>query len=105
MLGTKRIKPLLNLSSSLLRLSSRKLAEVHSIAHFFSLQADGSTDCATIEQELYLCLFFYPSSIDGRVHVRDLFFAVRQPKATDTQGLYTSVLHFNTWELITGRVN
>ena len=49
--------------------------------------------------------FFYPSAIDGRVHVRDLFFAVRQPKATDTQGLYMSVLHFNTWELITGRIN
>ena len=87
------------------KIEQQNLAEVLSKAHFFSLQADGSTDCATIEQELYLCLFFYPSAIDGRVHVRYLFFAVRQPKATDTQGLYTSVLHFNTWELITGRIN
>ena len=52
-------------------------------AHFFSLQADGSTDCATIEDEMYLCLFFDSNGVDGRVHVRDVFFAVRRPEATD----------------------
>ena len=31
---------------------------------------------------------FDPSAIDGRVHVHDLFFAIRQPKATEAQGLY-----------------
>ena len=70
------------------KVEQQNLADILSKAHLFSLQADGSTDCATIEEELYLCLFFDSNAVDGRVHVRDLFLAVRQPKATDAQGLY-----------------
>ena len=70
------------------KVEQQNFVEVLSKAHFFSLQADGSTDCATIEDEMYLCLFFDSNGVDGRVHVRDVFFAVRQPEATDAQGLY-----------------
>jgi hypothetical protein len=40
------------------KLKQQNLVEVLSKAHFFSLQADGSTDCATVEEEMYLWLFF-----------------------------------------------
>ena len=73
------------------KVEQQNLAEVLSKAHFVSLQADGNTDCATNEEELYLCLFFDSNTVDGRVHVRDLFFSVRQPKATDVQGLYVGL--------------
>ena len=70
------------------KVEQQNLADILSKTHLFSLQADGSTDCATIEEELYLCPIFDSNAVDGRVHVRDLFFAVRQLKATDAQGLY-----------------
>ena len=70
------------------KVEQQNLVEILSKARFFSLQADDSTDCATIEDEMYLCLFFDSNGVDGRVHVRDVFFAVRQPEATDAQGLY-----------------
>ena len=61
------------------KVEQQKLVEVLSKGHFFSLQADGGTDSATIEEELYLCLYFDSNGIDGKVHVRDVFFAVKQP--------------------------
>ena len=57
---------------------------------------------------MYLCLYFYSNGVDDRVHVRDVFFAVQQPEATDAQGLYAcleGVLKLNTWGMITGRIN
>jgi hypothetical protein len=36
----------------------------------------------------YLCLFFNSDGVDGRVHVLDVLFAIRQPEATNAQGLY-----------------
>ena len=47
------------------KVEQQNLVEVLSKAHFFSLQADGSTDCATIEDEMYLCLFFDSNGVDG----------------------------------------
>lgn len=46
-------------------------------AKYFSIQADGSTDCANKEEELFHALFFDPYADDGKVHVRSKFFAVR----------------------------
>ena len=42
-------------------------------AKFFSMQADGSTDSANIEDELYLVVNFDPLTNDGVVHVRNKF--------------------------------
>ena len=70
------------------KVEQQKLLEVLSKAHFFSLQADVSTDSAIIEKELYLCLYFDANGADGRVHVCDVYFAVKQPRSTDAPGLY-----------------
>jgi len=45
---------------------------------FFSFQADGSTDKAVIEQELYTVQCFDPKTDDGVVHVRNQYLCVRQ---------------------------
>ena len=66
------------------------LREQLKMAKFFSIQADGSTDCANKEEELFLVLYFDPYSDDGKVHVRSKFFAVRQPKNGTAAGLYES---------------
>ena len=47
---------------------------------FFSLQADGSRDVSNVEDELFLVLYFDPYANNGKVHVHDIFFTVRQPK-------------------------
>lgn len=61
-------------------------------AKYFSIQADGSTDCANKEEELFLALFFDPYADDGKVHVHSKFFAVRQPKDGTAAGLYESLV-------------
>ena len=74
-------------------LLNQKLKNVH----YFSIQADGSTDCANKEEELYLVLYFDPYTDDGKVHIRSKFFAVRQPKDGTAAGLYesfTRALHY-----------
>ena len=59
-------------------------------ATFFSVQADGSTDVSNAEEELYLVLYFDPYAKDGKVHVRNKFLTIRQPKSTNAAGLYES---------------
>ena len=61
-------------------------------AKYFSIQADGSTDCANKEEELFLVLFFDPYTDDGKVHVCSKFSAVRQPKNGTVAGLYESLM-------------
>ena len=56
-------------------------------AHFFSVQMDGSTDCANLEEELFLAIYFDPHSSDGSVHIRNQFMCVRQPESVDAAGL------------------
>ena len=62
-------------------------------AKFFSLMIDSSTDCANIEEELFLVLYFdpYSGAEDGMVHVRDNFFAVRHLSRGTGEGLYVCV--------------
>ena len=55
---------------------------------FFSLQADGSTDAGNVEDELFLILHFNPYLADGKVHVHDSFFTVRQLSRGRVQGLF-----------------
>ena len=55
---------------------------------FFSIQVDSSTDCGNIDEELFMVLFFDGLSEDGKVIVRDKFFAVRQLCRGTGQGLY-----------------
>ena len=57
-------------------------------AKFFSIQGDGSTDSGNIEEELFLVLYFDPRAEDGKVHVRDKFLSVRQPKRANAEGLF-----------------
>lgn len=54
------------------------------------MQADGSTDAANIEEELFIALFFDPYSQDGVVRVRSKFLAVRQPSSGNAVGLHES---------------
>ena len=57
-------------------------------SHFFSVQMDGSTDCANLEEELFLAIYFDPHSSHGSVHVRNRFMCVRQPESVNATGLY-----------------
>lgn len=65
-----------------------KLKETLYKAKFFNLQMDGSTDCASVEEELLLAVYFDPHSTLGKVSVKSVYFCVRQPKSVDAQGLY-----------------
>ena len=55
---------------------------------FFSIQMDGSTDAANVEEELFLVLYFDPYSSDGLVYLRNVFLCVRQPSSANAEGLY-----------------
>ena len=68
----------------------QQLAELLNRAKFFSVQADGSTDAANIEEELFIALFFDPYSQDVVVRVRSKFLAVRQPLSGNAVGLHES---------------
>ena len=57
-------------------------------AKFFSLQLDGSTDSANVEDEVFLVVFCDPYSSDGRVHVRNYFLTVRRPERVNAAGLH-----------------
>lgn len=56
-------------------------------SRFFSIQAYSSTDTANAENELFLVLYFDPHSADGRVHVRDRYFTVRELSSGTATGL------------------
>ena len=60
----------------------------HLKQRFFSIQADTTTDCGNIEDELYMVVYFDPHTQDGAVHVRDRFLTVRRPSRCDAKGLY-----------------
>lgn len=64
------------------------LCKILQEAHFISVQMDGSTDCANLEEELFLAIYFDPHGSDGSVHVRNRFMCVRQPESVDATGLY-----------------
>ena len=66
-------------------------------AKFFSIQGDGSTDSANIEDELFLVLYFDPYATDMRVHVRDKFLTVRRPNRSNAEGLYDN-LDLEDWD-------
>ena len=57
-------------------------------AKFFSLQADGSTDCGNIEDELFLVVFLDHQAVDKRLRVRNKFFSVRRPRQGDARSLF-----------------
>ena len=60
-------------------------------AKFYSIQVDGSTDCANIEEEMFLAVYFDPKNSDGCVHVRNSYLCVKQPKSVNASGLYDCV--------------
>ena len=49
---------------------------------------DGSTDCANIEEELFLAVYFDPYSSHGTVQVKNMYFCTKQPSSVDAPGLY-----------------
>ena len=53
---------------------------VHALTgvHFFSLQADGSTDAGNVENELFLTLYFDLYTNDGKVHVHSKFLTAQK---------------------------
>ena len=48
----------------------------------------GSTDCANIEEELFLAIYFDPYSSHGTVQVKNVYFCTKQPSPADAPGLY-----------------
>lgn len=52
------------------------LANTLAKAKFFSIQSDGSTDVANVENELFVALYLDPHAPDGKVHVRNRFLSV-----------------------------
>ena len=55
---------------------------------FFGFQADGSTDKATIEQELFKIKYFDPNVDDSMIHVRNQLLCVRELKRRDAASHY-----------------
>ena len=53
-----------------------QLVDILSKAKYFSIQIDGSTDSANVEEEVFLTLYFNPYSDDRKVHVQDKFLAI-----------------------------
>ena len=78
------------------------LAEVLAKAKFFSIQADGSTDSANIEDELFLVLYFDAHTQDGTVHVRSKFLTLRCPERSDAKGLYECFVRALTYAGVIG---
>ena len=65
-----------------------QLVDILSKAKYFSIQIDGSTDSANVEEEMFLTLYFNPYSDDRKVHVQDKFLAIRRPKCSNAEGLF-----------------
>ena len=57
-------------------------------AKFFSVQMDGSTDSANLEEEIFLVVYLNANSSDGSVHIRNQYLCVRKPKTVCANGLY-----------------
>ena len=68
-----------------------------SFLKFYSLQPDGSLGTGYIENELFLVLHFAPYSVDGKVHVRDSFFAMKQ--LGTAQGLKMTSLRLDPYSV------
>lgn len=64
------------------------LANTLAKAKFFSIQSNGSTDAANVENELFVALYLDPHAPDGKVHVCNRFLSVRQPTRADAKGLF-----------------
>lgn len=69
-----------------------KLLTELSSCRFFSVQVDGSTDAANIEEELFLTLYLDTKSQDGAIHVRNRFFCVRQCRNATGKGLFETLV-------------
>ena len=65
-----------------------QLVDILYKAKYFSIQIDGSTDSANVEEEVFLTLYFNPYSDDRKVHVQDKFLAIRRPKCSNAEGLF-----------------
>ena len=66
----------------------KELERAMASVNFFSILADGSTDHANVENEVFLAFYFDHRSCDGRVRVRNKLLAIQQPKSTTGKGLY-----------------
>ena len=65
-----------------------QLVDILSKAKFYSIQIDGSTDSANIEEKVFLTVYFNPHSNDGKVHIQDKFLAIRRPSCSNAEGLF-----------------
>ena len=65
-----------------------QLVNALSKAKFFSIQMDGSTDSANIEEEVFLVIYLDTHSKDGRIIVCDKFLAIRRPSRSNAEGLF-----------------
>lgn len=65
----------------------QKLVGALDHSKFFSIQVDSSTDTGNSENELFLVLYFDPHCADGKVHVRDRYFTVRELGSGTATGL------------------
>ena len=65
-----------------------KLVENLFRAKFFSVLMDGSTDSASIDDELFLVVWCDANGSDQKVHTKMSFFAVARPDSVTAKGLF-----------------
>ena len=55
---------------------------------FFSIQIDGNTDSANIEEEVFLVMYLDPHAKAGKIHVCDKYLAIWRPSRSNAEGLF-----------------
>ena len=76
----------------------QKLVGALDHSKFFSIEVDSSTDTGNSENELFLVLYFDPHCADGKVHVRDRYFTVRELGSGTATGLMDCLERTFKWD-------
>jgi len=66
----------------------KQLREAINKAKFFSIQIDSRTDYGNVDEELFIVLYFDGLLTNGKVVIRDKFFAVQHLRRGTGQGLF-----------------
>ena len=65
--------------------------QLTSVIFQLTLQADCTTDCGNIENDLFMIFYLDPYCMDGQVHIRIKFLTARYCKSGTVEGLYDAV--------------
>ena len=81
-----------------------QLTTVLAKAKFLSIEADGTTDAANKEEELFMVVYFDPHCEDSSVHVQNRFLTVRNPNRSNAEGLYECFVRAMTYAGVDGHI-